>query len=118
MRLLFVQPLDNAKNKLLVFCIELVKKAAYNMGFVTQLRIIPHRFISDKILSGYTQCLGYFNSCFNGRHLPSFVQVVVETVLTYTGFCRKFLDEHTGVKQFGFQVFLEPHDITIVGEKA
>jgi len=119
MMLLFdIQSFDNVKNKLSIFGTKLISKTTYDMSLITQLSVIFHRFISNKIFSGYTQGLGYPDSCFNRGYLSSLIEIIIEAVLVYAGFCRQFFYEHTRVSQFGFQIFFESHTFIIVGEKA
>ena len=98
--------LNKVKNKLTVFIIELVNSIC-----------LLHLTISacNKILSRYAQRLSNSNAYFNRWDLTSFVQIVIKAVFCYTGFCRKFFDEHSRVCQFRFQVFFEPHRLIIIG---
>jgi len=111
------QPLDKVKDEEAAFLVKLIGKPAYSMSFIAQLRVLTF-FTCNKVFHRYAQTASYLNSRFNRGYLTSFVQVVIKAVLVYTGFCSQFFNKHTGVKQFGLQVFLKPHSLIIVGEKA
>ena len=108
------KPLDKVKNETAVFFVKLVGDTAYCSGFTTQLRVVGV-FARDKVFNRYAKCAGNFNPRFDRGHLPSCVQVVIKAIFAYAGFCRQFLYKHTGVGQFGLQIFLKSHTLIIVG---